>query len=52
MQHKRCESITRMGDYVVLGELVLDGRVKGIKGALASTILARSRGLAFALAGC
>jgi magnesium chelatase family protein len=37
---------TRMGDYVVLGELALDGRVKGIKGALASAILARSRGLA------
>ena len=37
---------TRMGDFVVLGELALDGRVKGIKGALASAILARSRGLA------
>ena len=37
---------TRMGDFVVLGELALDGRVKGIKGALASAILARARGLA------
>jgi magnesium chelatase family protein len=37
---------TRMGDFVVLGELALDGRVKGIKGALASAILARTRGLA------
>jgi magnesium chelatase family protein len=37
---------TRMGDYVVLGELALDGRAKGIKGALASAILARKRGLA------
>jgi magnesium chelatase family protein len=36
----------RIGDYVVLGELALDGRIKSIKGALPSAILARSRGLA------
>ena len=40
------EKRERMGDYVVLGELALDGRVKGIKGALPSAILARSRSLA------
>ncbi|HVC44747.1 MAG TPA: YifB family Mg chelatase-like AAA ATPase [Candidatus Binataceae bacterium] len=36
----------RMRDYLVLGELALDGRIKGIKGALATAILARAQGLA------
>ncbi len=31
--------------YLVLGELALDGRIKGIKGALATAILARHRKL-------
>ncbi|HEY1850137.1 MAG TPA: YifB family Mg chelatase-like AAA ATPase [Candidatus Binataceae bacterium] len=43
---------SRIGDYVVLGELALDGRVKGIKGALASAILARSRKLAGVVLPC
>ena len=36
----------RLQQYLVLGELALDGRVKGIKGALPSAILARKQGLA------
>jgi magnesium chelatase family protein len=32
----------RMRHYLVLGELALDGRVKGIKGALPSALLARA----------
>jgi magnesium chelatase family protein len=35
----------RLGQFLVLGELALDGRVKGIKGALPSALLARSRRL-------
>jgi len=37
------EKRDRLGRYLVLGELALDGRIKGIKGALPSAILARSR---------
>ncbi len=33
----------RLRDYLVLGELALDGRVKGIKGALPTALLARNR---------
>ena len=33
----------RLREYVVLGELALDGRIKGIKGALATALLARAR---------
>ncbi|MGC1341769.1 MAG: magnesium chelatase domain-containing protein, partial [Candidatus Binataceae bacterium] len=33
----------RMRRYLVLGELALDGRVKGIKGALPSALLARAK---------
>ena len=36
----------RLSSYLVLGELALDGRIKGIKGALPSAILARNRNLA------
>jgi len=36
----------RLRRYLVLGELALDGRVKGIKGALPTAILARGRKLA------
>jgi magnesium chelatase family protein len=36
----------RIRRYLVLGELALDGRVKGIKGALPTAILARGRKLA------
>ncbi len=32
----------RLARYLVLGELALDGRVKGVKGALPSALLARS----------
>ena len=39
--HKR----ERLAQYLVLGELALDGRVKGIKGGLASALLARAQGL-------
>ena len=39
------EKRTRLRRYLVLGELALDGRVKGIKGALPSALLARARGL-------
>jgi magnesium chelatase family protein len=35
----------RIGDYVVLGELALDGRIKGIKGALPTALLARRSGI-------
>jgi magnesium chelatase family protein len=35
----------RLRQYVVLGELALDGRIKGIKGALPTAILARANGL-------
>jgi magnesium chelatase family protein len=37
---------SRLNQYVVLGELALDGRIKGIKGALPSALLARSHGFA------
>lgn len=36
----------RLNRYLVLGELALDGRIKGIKGALPSAILARTQHLA------
>jgi magnesium chelatase family protein len=36
------EKRARLHRYLVLGELALDGRVKGVKGALPSAILARS----------
>jgi magnesium chelatase family protein len=36
----------RLRNYLVLGELALDGRVKGVKGALPSALLARSLHLA------
>jgi magnesium chelatase family protein len=39
------EKRDRLPRYLVLGELALDGRVKGIKGALPSALLARSRGM-------
>jgi magnesium chelatase family protein len=35
----------RLRQFLVLGELALDGRIKGIKGALPSALLARSQGL-------
>src|SRR5215472_718171 len=40
------EKRDRIAQYLVLGELALDGRIKGIKGALPSALLARSRHLA------
>lgn len=36
----------RLHDFLVLGELALDGRIKGIKGALPAALLARERRLA------
>ncbi len=39
------EKRDRLGRYLVLGELALDGRIKGIKGALPSAILARERAM-------
>ena len=39
------EKRERIGQYLVLGELALDGRVKGVKGALPSALLARSHHL-------
>ncbi|MGH7986532.1 MAG: YifB family Mg chelatase-like AAA ATPase, partial [Candidatus Binataceae bacterium] len=42
----------RLRDYVVLGELALDGRVKGIKGALPSALLARNHGFAGIVVPC
>ncbi|MGH7863981.1 MAG: magnesium chelatase domain-containing protein, partial [Candidatus Binataceae bacterium] len=33
----------RLRNYLVLGELALDGRVKGVKGALPTALLARTR---------
>src|SRR5262249_16765421 len=39
------EKRDRIAQYLVLGELALDGRVKGIKGALPSALLARARHL-------
>jgi magnesium chelatase family protein len=39
------EKRDRIAQYLVLGELALDGRIKGIKGALPSALLARSRHL-------
>ena len=39
------EKPDRIAQYLVLGELALDGRIKGIKGALPSALLARSRHL-------
>ncbi len=35
----------RLHDYLVVGELALDGRIKGIKGALPTALLARARKL-------
>jgi magnesium chelatase family protein len=40
------EKRARLHDYVVVGELSLDGRIKGGKGALPSAILARDRKIA------
>jgi magnesium chelatase family protein len=40
------EKRERISQYVVLGELALDGRVKSVKGALPSALLVRSRHLA------
>ena len=39
------EKRERIEQYLVLGELALDGRIKGVKGALPSALLARSRHL-------
>jgi magnesium chelatase family protein len=39
------ENRDRIAQYLVLGELALDGRVKAVKGALPSALLARSRHL-------
>jgi magnesium chelatase family protein len=39
------EKRNRLGRHLVLGELALDGRIKSIKGGLASAILARERGM-------
>ena len=39
------EKRERLCRHLVMGELALDGRIKGIKGALPSAILARSRGM-------
>jgi magnesium chelatase family protein len=39
------EKRDRISQYLVLGELALDGRVKSVKGALPSALLARSRRL-------
>jgi magnesium chelatase family protein len=39
------EKRDRISQYLVLGELALDGRVKGVKGALPCALLARSRRL-------
>jgi magnesium chelatase family protein len=39
------EKRDRIAQYVVLGELALDGRVKGVKGALPSALLVRARHL-------
>jgi magnesium chelatase family protein len=36
---------TELGDTVVLGELALDGRIRGIKGVLPSLLVARKSGL-------
>ena len=36
----------RLGDYLILGELGLDGRIKGVKGALPTALLARTRNFA------
>jgi magnesium chelatase family protein len=34
----------RLGDYLFLGELALDGRLKPVKGILSSTVLAKRKG--------
>ncbi|MGO9266826.1 MAG: YifB family Mg chelatase-like AAA ATPase [Candidatus Binataceae bacterium] len=39
------EKRERLSRHLVMGELALDGRIKGIKGALPSAILARARGM-------
>ena len=39
------EKRERLGRHLVMGELALDGRIKGIKGALPSALLARARGM-------
>jgi magnesium chelatase family protein len=36
--------LERLGDYLFLGELALDGRLKPVKGILSSTVLARRKG--------
>ena len=36
--------LERLGDYLFLGELALDGRLKPVKGILSSTVLAKSKG--------
>jgi magnesium chelatase family protein len=39
------EKRERLGRHLIMGELALDGRIKGVKGALPSAILARARGM-------
>ena len=39
------EKRERLSRHLVMGELALDGRIKGIKGALPSALLARARGM-------
>ena len=34
---------TRLGEYLILGELALDGRIRPIKGALSAALLAKER---------
>ncbi len=36
--------LERLGDYLFLGELALDGRLKPVKGILSSTVLAKKKG--------
>ncbi len=36
--------LERLGDYLFLGELALDGRLKPVKGILSSTVLAKRKG--------
>jgi magnesium chelatase family protein len=43
--HGTLEKRERLSRHLVMGELALDGRIKGIKGALPSAILARARGM-------
>jgi len=37
--------LSRLSDYLLLGELALDGALRPIRGALAATVLARDQGL-------